>query len=275
MQSQQKAPSPLTPQPRVAANRYPLAHQVIGHHWRCPEPGGSTVFLLHGFASSTQLNWVNTGWINPLLDAGHSVLAFDLPGHGDSGAPEQLEHYNRHALIGYINQLLTTAGVSRAHFVGYSFGSRLAWQYCVEHPERALTLTLGGSSPKDRLALMNMAQLEAHLADGTPIEDPLTRSLVQLASRLPDRLPALVRLIQAAQRWPYDPETDVPQVPVLGVTGDQDDIAQDSPVMIELAKANGLDHDFVWVPGRDHINVTSSRVFKNAVLEFTARHDRR
>lgn len=274
MQSQEKTSPALTPQPRVEAKRYPLAHQVVGYLWRSPESTAQTVVLLHGFASSTQLNWVATGWINPLLDAGYNVLAFDLPGHGESGAPEKLEHYNRHALIGYINQLLTTAGVSRAHFLGYSFGSRLAWQYCVEHPERAITLILGGSSPKDRLALMKMAQVDEHLAHGSPIADPLTRSLMDIARRLPDRLPALVKLIRAAQQWPYAPETEVPQLPVLGVTGEQDTIAQDSPVMIEVANNNGFGNEFVWVPGRDHINVTSSRVFKNAVLEFMARHDR-
>ena len=275
MQSQEKNPAILTPQPRVRAKRYPLAHQVAGYLWSNPTPTQRSILLLHGFASSTEMNWVTTGWINPLLDAGYNVLAFDLPGHGESGSPQELAHYNRHALIGYINQLLTTAGIPQAHFLGYSFGSRLAWQYCVDHPERATSLSLGGSSPKDRLALMKMDQVEAYLSDGSPIADPLTRSLMQIAQRQPERLTALVKLIEAAQRWPYDPETQVPQVPVLGVSGEKDQIAQDSPVMIELAATNGLDNEFVWVPGRDHINVTSSRIFKKAVLEFTARHHER
>ncbi|MFC0582625.1 alpha/beta fold hydrolase [Micrococcoides hystricis] len=270
------SPKPnLAPTPIVAAKKFRLSHRVAAFHWVAPEPTKHPVLLLHGFATSSAMNWVMTGWINPLLEAGHSVLAFDLPGHGDSGTPEDLEPYNRHALIGYINQLITTVGANKVHILGYSFGSRLGWQYCVEHPERVVSLGLGGTSPKDRLAMMRLDQVDAYLEDQSPITDPLTKSLMTIAETDPSKLAARLKLIRAAQRWPYDPETDVPDVPIVAVTGEKDQIAQDSPVMIEIAAANGHPNEFHWVPGRDHINVTSSRLFKDKIIEFFRRHDGR
>ena len=38
------------------------------------------VLLIHGFASSTKLNWADAGWFRALTDAGRRVIAVDLPG---------------------------------------------------------------------------------------------------------------------------------------------------------------------------------------------------
>ena len=40
--------------------------------------------LVHGFASNTQVNWVNTGWVSTLTGAGRRVIALDNRGHGES-----------------------------------------------------------------------------------------------------------------------------------------------------------------------------------------------
>ena len=47
-----------------------------------PEAGGEPVLLIHGFASIHAVNWVSTGWVRTLNDAGYRVIAFDNRGHG-------------------------------------------------------------------------------------------------------------------------------------------------------------------------------------------------
>ena len=44
----------------------------------------SALILLHGFGSSFDHNWQQTGWVDILADFGVTVPAIDLPGHGSS-----------------------------------------------------------------------------------------------------------------------------------------------------------------------------------------------
>ena len=45
---------------------------------------GDPVLLIHGFASNSTVNWVDTGWVRTLTAAGYRVLAIDNRGHGKS-----------------------------------------------------------------------------------------------------------------------------------------------------------------------------------------------
>ena len=75
---------------------------------------------------------------------------------------------------------------------------------------------------------------------------------------------ALLRLAEAVRRSPFVPEARVPSQPMLFVTGADDDIA---PAVRDLAErlpqASALE-----LPGRDHVSAVTSRVFKQAAVEF-------
>ena len=45
---------------------------------------GAPILLIHGFASSHRINWVNPRWVTTLNEAGRRVIAFDNRGHGAS-----------------------------------------------------------------------------------------------------------------------------------------------------------------------------------------------
>ncbi len=45
---------------------------------------GEPIVLVHGFASSKEINWVNPGWVDTLTGAGRRVIALDNRGHGAS-----------------------------------------------------------------------------------------------------------------------------------------------------------------------------------------------
>ena len=43
---------------------------------------GEPIVLVHGFASTHAVNWVNTLWVKTLTEAGRRVIALDNRGHG-------------------------------------------------------------------------------------------------------------------------------------------------------------------------------------------------
>ena len=46
------------------------------------EGGGEPIVLVHGFASTKEVNWVLPGWVTTLTRAGRRVIALDNRGHG-------------------------------------------------------------------------------------------------------------------------------------------------------------------------------------------------
>ncbi len=77
------------------------------------------------------------------LSRDHHVLAYDLPAHGWSGAPErsyEIDGYCRH-----LNAFLDTFGLAEAVLIGQSLGGWIAASYAVGHPARVTRLVLVGA----------------------------------------------------------------------------------------------------------------------------------
>ncbi len=62
------------------------------------EDRGEPILLIHGFASTHAVNWVNTAWVRTLTHAGRRVIALDNRGHGKSGKPREGQglHHRHH-----------------------------------------------------------------------------------------------------------------------------------------------------------------------------------
>src|SRR3954452_17465250 len=69
------------------------------------------IFLIHGFASSIELNWVKSGWVKALTTAGRRVISVDLPGHGNSQSPMDLDSYTPSKIRADLLQILFDEGV--------------------------------------------------------------------------------------------------------------------------------------------------------------------
>ena len=74
---------------------------------------------------------------------GHSVLAFDLPGHIRSAGPALT---SIEAMAGWLLRSLTAAGVQRAALVGHSMGSLVALEAAATAPERVSHLVMIGTA---------------------------------------------------------------------------------------------------------------------------------
>ncbi|MDB5385229.1 MAG: hydrolase, partial [Planctomycetaceae bacterium] len=112
---------------------------------------GEPVILLHGFAMrSAEEMWVR----NPLFEskvlpelARHfRVLAMDLRGHGKSDKPLDAKEYGPE-MVNDVIRLMDHLKLKRAHVVGYSLGAIIAGNLLVNHPDRLLSVTLGGGAP--------------------------------------------------------------------------------------------------------------------------------
>lgn len=201
---------------------------------------GDIVLAVHGFASSAEGNWITTGWERPLTDAGYRLVAFDVRGHGSSDRPSDPAAYRLTTLADDALAILDAVGAERAHWLGYSLGSRIGFEVARRSPDRLRTLNLGGTSAADptpeRLVTM---------AETLGIDDPALRAFAAGVS---------------ADAPPF-PDSPFP-VPTLIAAGSADDVAVGAA---QLAARLGA--TFVEIPGRTHANAVTSRVFKDAVLE--------
>lgn len=242
------------------------------------EPASATalrpVLLLHGFASSAKLNWEDSGWVRALTDAGRKVITMDLPGHGSSAAPEEMDAYSPSRIRADLLQILLDAHVrplvgnrpdSGVDIIGYSLGSRLAWEFGATQPELVRRMVLGGPGTGDPLAAFDLAAAQQFLTDGTPIEDHSTNELLRMARLIPTNdVFALLTMIEAIKREPFIPADAVPHMPLLLVAGDRDERARTLPDLAELSGQAQI----VWLPGRTHTNAVTSRAFKLAAIDF-------
>ncbi len=232
------------------------------------------ILLLHGFGSSSRQNWVETGWVRFLNDAGRSVVMVDLPGHGDSAAPDDAGAYTPSRMRADILQALFDERVtplreddpaSGVDLLGYSLGSRLAWEFGATQPELVRRMVLGGPGSDDPLAAFDLEGAERHLAGGPAPQDATTADLLRMAQAgSGNDLPSLLAMVSAIKPEPFDPRGAVPKMPLLLVAGDQDDYAGGIGDLADWAPFA----ETATLPGRSHSNAITSRLFKDAALAF-------
>jgi pimeloyl-ACP methyl ester carboxylesterase len=250
----------------------------VAVHDPATDAGLRPVLLIHGFSSSSKLNWEDTGWLAAFLDAGRRVITVDLPGHGRSGAPEDLDSYTPSRIRADLLQIVFDAGVRPVHegdpasgvdVVGYSLGSRLAWEFGATQPELVHRMVLGGPNIADPLAAFDLIAAQRYLADGTPIADESTAGLLKMAMLLPsNNIFALLSLVEAIKAEPFDPAEAVPHMPMLLVAGDKDERAGTMPQLAELGLRAGSMAEQLVLPGRNHTNAITSRAFKQGAISF-------
>src|ERR1043166_1220171 len=108
------------------------------------EGAGEPIVLVHGFASTKEVNWVQPGWAATLTGAGYRVIALDNRGHGASSKPYDPAQYHTNLMAEDVRALLDHLRISRADVMGYSMGARIAAFLALAHPDRVRSAILGG-----------------------------------------------------------------------------------------------------------------------------------
>jgi pimeloyl-ACP methyl ester carboxylesterase len=229
------------------------------------DPEGPPVLAVHGFASSGLLNWGATGWLRDLGRSGFRVIAIDQRGHGASGKPHDPASYTMDSLVGDVLQVLDTYMLDEVAFVGYSLGARVGWQSALQLPSRISRAVLGGIPHGDPLSRFRLDEARAFISDGAPVTDRLTATYLNMAGGIVGNdLSALVSLVEG-MRGGVQPDAAAPPAhPVLFATGSEDPVIAGSRALAAACPAS----EFLEIPGRDHFNAPTSRVFRDAAIAF-------
>ena len=99
----------------------------------------SPIVMLHGWGASSDLFAPHL----PLL-AEYRLLVPDFPGFGKTAEPPEAWAVGDYAQ--WLLDLLDQRGIQQAHFIGHSFGGRVAIKIAANHPERVAKLVLTGSA---------------------------------------------------------------------------------------------------------------------------------
>ena len=226
------------------------------------------ILLIHGFASTHAVNWVNTLWVKTLTHAGRRVIALDNRGHGQSEKLYAPEDYATPTMAGDALALLDHLGIERADVMGYSMGARITAFLTLEHPGRVRSMILGGLG-HHLVAGVGLPMGIADAMEAPALEsltDPMQRMFRAFAEQTKSDLRALGACIRGSRQTLGEAEVGAILTPALVAVGDKDVVAGDGRQLAAmLPKGATLD-----IPGRDHNLAVGDKVFKQGVLEFLA-----
>ncbi|MGP9820119.1 alpha/beta fold hydrolase [Salinarimonas sp. NSM] len=224
------------------------------------------IVLVHGFASSHAVNWVNTMWTKTLAHAGRRVIALDNRGHGKSAKLYEPDAYGSQVMAGDVLALMDHLGLERADVMGYSMGARITAHLALMAPERVRAALLGGLG----IHLVEGVGLPLGIADAmeapslAALTDPMQRMFRAFAEQTGSDLKALAACIRGSRQTLSREEVASLAMPVLVSVGTNDTVAGSGPALAALIPgARALD-----IPGRDHNLAVGDKVHKAGVLAF-------
>lgn len=233
------------------------------------EGEGDPIVLVHGFASTKNVNWVYPAWVSTLTKAGRRVIALDNRGHGDSAKRYDSEEYHIGIMAGDVRALMDHLKIERADMMGYSMGGRITAYLGQRNPERLRRAILGGigmgliegGGPGENVA----SALEAASLDD--VTDPVGRTFRAFADQTRSDRRALAACLRGSRRLMTREEAAAISVPTLIAVGTTDDIAGSARRLAEVIPGSQV----LDIPNRDHMRAVGDRVYKDGVLEFLAR----
>jgi pimeloyl-ACP methyl ester carboxylesterase len=233
------------------------------------EGEGDPIVLVHGFASSKNVNWVYPTWVSDLRKDGRRVIALDNRGHGDSEKLYDPEQYAIPEMASDVVALMDHLGIPHADVMGYSLGGRIAASIALTSPQRMRSAIFGGigmamiegGGPGENVALA----LEAPSLDD--VTDPVGRTFRAFADQTrSDRL-ALAACMRGSRGLMSKEDARRITVPVLIAVGTTDEVAGSAPALGALIPGA----EVLEIPNRDHMRAVGDKVYKTGVTDFLSR----
>jgi pimeloyl-ACP methyl ester carboxylesterase len=233
------------------------------------EGEGDPILLVHGFASSKNVNWVYPAWVSELKKNGRRVIALDNRGHGDSGKLYDPEAYHIPMMAGDVTALMDHLNIERADIMGYSLGSRMTAVLALREPQRLRSAIFGGigigliegGGPGENVAeALEAASLE-------DVTDPVGRTFRAFADQTRSDRRALAACLRGSRGLMTKEEAAEISVPVLIAVGSADEIAGSAERLGKIIPGSHV----LDIPNRDHMRAVGDKVYKAGVLDFLSR----
>jgi pimeloyl-ACP methyl ester carboxylesterase len=233
------------------------------------EGEGDPILLVHGFASTKNVNWVYPAWVSELKKNRRRVIALDLRGHGDSGKLYDRSQYSIEIMADDMLALMDHLNIARVDMMGYSLGSRITALLARTQPQRLRSAILGGigigliegGGPGENVA----EALEAPSLDD--VTDPVGRTFRAFADQTRSDRSALAACLRGSRRLMTREEAASIAVPVLIAVGTTDEIAGSAEALGKIIPGSQV----LNIPNRDHMRAVGDKVYKAGVLEFLSR----
>lgn len=230
------------------------------------EGEGDPIVLVHGFASSKNVNWAYPGWVSELKRLGYRVIALDNRGHGESAKLYDSAQYEIAIMASDVLALMDHLGLARADVMGYSLGSRMIATLALQAPQRFRSIILGGigigiiagGGPGESVA----RALEAPSLDD--VSDPVGRTIRAFADQTRSDRRALAACLRGSRRLMTREEAAAIRVPTLIAVGTRDEIAGSASALGEIIPGSKV----LDIPERDHMRAVGDKVYKSGVAEF-------
>ncbi len=230
------------------------------------EGKGEPILLVHGFASTKNVNWVYPGWVSELKRLGRRVIALDNRGHGESSKLYDSAQYEIAIMASDVISLMNHLDIARADIMGYSLGSRMTAVLALDQPDRLRSIILGGigigmitgGGPGENVA----KALEAPSLDD--VTDPVGRTFRAFADQTRSDRRALAACLRGSRRLMTRPEAAAISVPALIAVGSKDEIAGSAAALGEIIPGSKV----LDIPNRDHMRAVGDKVYKAGVAEF-------
>jgi 3-oxoadipate enol-lactonase len=249
---------------------------------------GPAVVLLHGLTATNR--YVVMGSKN-LERSGHTVIAYDARGHGESDPGDS---YGYDALAQDLIKVMDDAGIERAVMAGASMGSHTALHMALNSPERVAGLVVAtpGYDPEhfaDPASLERWDALSTALREGgvegfveaygaptsaTQWHDTLTKVLRQRMAehRHPDAVADALHGVPRSQPFGTFADLAAIECPVA-VVGSRDEPDPGHPLETAKAYADALRTDLiVEEPGKSPIAWQGGQ-FSKVIAEVVQRSD--
>jgi pimeloyl-ACP methyl ester carboxylesterase len=230
------------------------------------EGEGEPIVLVHGFASTKEVNWVNPGWMTTLTRAGRRAIALDNRGHGASSKLHDPAAYHSATMAEDVRALLDHLKLERADVMGYSMGARITAFLALAHPSRVRAAIFGGLG----IRLVEGVGLPQSIADAleapslADVTDPVGRVFRSFAEQTKSDLKALAACIRGSRQVLSRDQVASLKPLVMVAVGTNDEVAGSPEALAALIpRARALP-----IVGRDHMLAVGDKTFKAGVLDF-------
>ena len=235
------------------------------------EGEGEPILLVHGFASSKNVNWVYPTWVSELKKNGRRVIALDNRGHGESSKLYDSAQYEIATMAGDVVALMDHLEIARADVMGYSMGARMTAVIAREQPRRLRSAILGGigigmiegGGPGENVA----TALEAPSLDD--VTDPVGRTFRAFADQTRSDRRALAACLRGSRRLMTHDEAAGIDVPVLIAVGTADEVAGSAQALGKVIPGSQV----LDIPNRDHMRAVGDKIYKAGVIDFLSRRN--